>query len=122
MILYDGRGLVLDQVLNNAGSFINDFLAANLPLASSPFCYGSGPDLATFSSGWKAPPAAVFKLNVDASCDVLSGCSGLGVVVRNATRIAMFAAAVPLIFCADVEVAEAKAILTGIQLVAALAG
>ncbi|KAL5792043.1 hypothetical protein ACOSP7_000637 [Xanthoceras sorbifolium] len=109
MILYDGRGLVLDQVLNNAGSFINDFLAANLPLASSPFCYGSGPDLATFSSGWKAPPAAVFKLNVDASCDVLSGCS-------------MFAAAVPLIFCADVEVAEAKAILTGIQLAAALVG
>ncbi|KAL5859345.1 hypothetical protein ACOSQ4_000641 [Xanthoceras sorbifolium] len=55
---------------------------------------------------------------MDASCDVLSGCSGLGVVVRNATGIAVFAAAVPLIFCADVEVAEAKAILIGIQLAA----
>ncbi|KAL5818224.1 hypothetical protein ACOSQ3_022121 [Xanthoceras sorbifolium] len=63
-----------------------------------------------------APPAAVFKLNVDASCDVLSGYSGLGVVVRNAIEIVMFAAAVPLKFCTDVEVAEAKAILAGIQL------
>ncbi|KAL5865275.1 hypothetical protein ACOSQ3_002789 [Xanthoceras sorbifolium] len=98
--------------------FINDFLAANLPSASSPFCSGSGPDLATFSFGWKAPPAAVFKLNVDASCDVLSGCSGLEVAVRNAYGIAVFAAAVPLKFCGDVEVAEAKAILAGIQLAA----
>ncbi|KAL5753552.1 hypothetical protein ACOSP7_021772 [Xanthoceras sorbifolium] len=65
-----------------------------------------------------APPAAFFKLNVDASCDVLSSCSGLGVVVRNATKIVVFAAAIPLKFCADVEVAEAKAILAGIQLAA----
>ncbi|KAL5738403.1 hypothetical protein ACOSP7_031164 [Xanthoceras sorbifolium] len=93
-------------------------LAANLPPASSPFCSGSGPDLTVFSSGWKAPPAAVFKLNVNASCDVLSGCSGLRVVVRNATGIAVFAAAVPLKFYANVEVAEARAILTGIQLAA----
>ncbi|KAL5818285.1 hypothetical protein ACOSQ4_022127 [Xanthoceras sorbifolium] len=103
---------------NDADSFIDDFLAANLPPASSPFCSGSSPDLAAFSSGWKAHPAAVFKLNVDASCDVLSGCSGLGVVVRNATGIVVFATAVPLKFCTDVEVAEAKAILAGIQLAA----
>ncbi|KAL5753818.1 hypothetical protein ACOSP7_022038 [Xanthoceras sorbifolium] len=83
VILHNGRGLVLDQVWNDAGSFI---LAINLPPASSSFCYSSGLDLAIFSSGWKAPPAGVFKLNVDASCDVLSSCSGLGVVVRNATR------------------------------------
>ncbi|KAL5834929.1 hypothetical protein ACOSQ3_014518 [Xanthoceras sorbifolium] len=86
--------------------FTDDFLAANLPPASSPFCSGFGLDLTVFSSGWKAPPAAVFKLNVDASCDV------------NATGIAVFAAAVPLKFCADVEVAEARAILVGIQIVA----
>ncbi|KAH7565738.1 hypothetical protein JRO89_XS08G0009300 [Xanthoceras sorbifolium] len=118
VILHDGRGLVLDQVWNDADSFTDDFLATNLPSASSPFCSGSGPDLSAFSFGWKAPPAAFFKLNVDASCDVLSGCSGLGVVVRNATEIVVFAAAVPLKFCADVEVAEAKAILAGIQLAA----
>ncbi|KAL5794438.1 hypothetical protein ACOSP7_003032 [Xanthoceras sorbifolium] len=98
--------------------FIDDFLAANLPPSSSPFCSGSGPDLAAFSSSWKASPAAVFKLNVDASCNVLSGCSGLGMVVRNATGIVVFAAAVPLKFCADVDVVEAKAILAGIQLTA----
>ncbi|KAL5754888.1 hypothetical protein ACOSP7_023108 [Xanthoceras sorbifolium] len=67
---------------------------------------------------WLAPPAAVFKLNLDASCDMLSGCSALGVVVRNATGLAVFAAVVPLKFCADVEVAEARAILAGIQLAA----
>ncbi|KAL5765268.1 hypothetical protein ACOSQ2_017862 [Xanthoceras sorbifolium] len=83
--------------------FIDDFFAANLPPAFSPFCSGSGPDLAIFSSDWKAPPAAVFKLNVDTSCDMLSSCSGLGVVMRNATGIAVFAAVVPLKFCADVE-------------------
>ncbi|KAL5859973.1 hypothetical protein ACOSQ4_001269 [Xanthoceras sorbifolium] len=64
-----------------------------------------------FKDVWMASLAAVFKLNVDASCDVLSDYSGLGVVVRNATGIAVFAAAVPLKFCADVEVAEARAIL-----------
>ncbi|KAL5738605.1 hypothetical protein ACOSP7_031366 [Xanthoceras sorbifolium] len=47
---------------------------------------------------------------------MLSGCSGLGVVVRNTTGIAVFAADVPLKFCADVEIAEARAILAGIQL------
>ncbi|KAL5784983.1 hypothetical protein ACOSQ2_007375 [Xanthoceras sorbifolium] len=99
-------------------SFIDDFWAANLPPASSPFCSGFGPNLAVFFSGWKAPPAAVFKLNVDASCDVLFGCSGLGVAMRNATGIVVFAAAVPLKFCTDVEVAEARAILAGIQLAA----
>ncbi|KAL5778514.1 hypothetical protein ACOSQ2_009251 [Xanthoceras sorbifolium] len=66
----------------------------------------------------RVPPAAVFKLNVDASCDVLSGCSGLGVVVRNVSGIVVFAAAVPLKFCGDVEVAKARAILAGIQLAA----
>ncbi|KAH7526808.1 hypothetical protein JRO89_XSUnG0053100 [Xanthoceras sorbifolium] len=116
VILHDGRGLVLDQVWNDADSFIDDFLAANLPPASSPFCSSFGPDLAAFSSDWKASPAIVFKLNVDASCDVLSGCSGLGMVVRNATGLAVFAAAVPLKFCTDVEVAYARAILAGIQL------
>ncbi|KAH7544437.1 hypothetical protein JRO89_XS15G0166800 [Xanthoceras sorbifolium] len=82
VILHDGRGLILDQVCNDADSFIDDFLAANLPPASSLFC------------------------------------SDLGVAVRNATRIAVFAAAVPLKLCGDVEVAEARAILTGIQLTA----
>ncbi|KAL5767136.1 hypothetical protein ACOSP7_013710 [Xanthoceras sorbifolium] len=101
---------------NDADSFIDDCLAANLPPASSPFYSGSGPDLAAFSSGWKVPLAAVFKLNVDASCDMLSGCLSLGMVVRNATGIAVFVAVVPLKFRADVEVAEARAILAGIQL------
>ncbi|KAL5823400.1 hypothetical protein ACOSQ4_021300 [Xanthoceras sorbifolium] len=42
----------------------------------------------------------------------------LGVVVRNATGIVVFATVVPLKFYADVQVVEAKAILAGIQLAA----
>ncbi|KAL5823173.1 hypothetical protein ACOSQ4_021073 [Xanthoceras sorbifolium] len=38
--------------------------------------------------------------------------------MRNASGVAVFAAAVPLKFCSDVEVAEARAILAGIQLAA----
>ncbi|KAL5808403.1 hypothetical protein ACOSQ3_029094 [Xanthoceras sorbifolium] len=49
---------------------------------------------------------------------MLSGCSGLGVAVRNASGIAVFTAAVPLKFYSDIEVAEARAILAGIQLAA----
>ncbi|KAL5857273.1 hypothetical protein ACOSQ3_004731 [Xanthoceras sorbifolium] len=101
---------ILDQVWEDAGKFILEFSSANTPSTFSPIVIPT-------THFWTPPPSLCFKLNVDASCDTVKGRVGISVVVRNEKGEAVFAAAVPVRHCGVIEVAEAKAVLTGLQLV-----
>ncbi|XP_062021341.1 uncharacterized protein LOC133737882 [Rosa rugosa] len=103
--------LVLDNVLRLAG----EFWSANAlmkPSPASPSQYPS-PDRLT---SWTPPPFGFSKINVDASWKPPNS-SGIGVVIRNSDRSLVCASSSG---CrrdsSSVEMAEARAILAGINL------
>ncbi|KAL5746540.1 hypothetical protein ACOSP7_027686 [Xanthoceras sorbifolium] len=65
---------------------------------------------------WKPPLGNIFKLNVDAACDKMNQKIGIGLAIRDNNGSIMVAAGLTFRFVFDVELAEALAILEGIQL------
>ncbi|KAL5827457.1 hypothetical protein ACOSQ4_019254 [Xanthoceras sorbifolium] len=64
---------------------------------------------------WFPPPLGIYKINSDAAINSVDFCIGLGFVVRDAEGFVLAAGAQPLQFCVSPLVAEAMAILRGIQ-------
>ncbi|KAL5846637.1 hypothetical protein ACOSQ3_010161 [Xanthoceras sorbifolium] len=67
-------------------------------------------------AGRSAPPAGIFKLNVDATWNKSSGRFGLGIVVRQVRGDVVLAAALSFKGGTDMAVAEARAVLEGLVL------
>ncbi|KAL5732981.1 hypothetical protein ACOSQ2_032673 [Xanthoceras sorbifolium] len=65
---------------------------------------------------WCPPPCHLFKINIDASLDVSTGCSSAGAVIRNHEGLVMACCAQQLGVGFFVLIAESMAILRGLQL------
>jgi ribonuclease HI len=68
------------------------------------------------NASWSPPEKGVVKVNVDAAFCPLSRAAAIGVVARNDNGLVLAALSAPIEPCKDVEEAEAKAILAGLQL------
>ncbi|KAK3194881.1 hypothetical protein Dsin_026191 [Dipteronia sinensis] len=65
---------------------------------------------------WPHPSPGVFKVNCDASIDVKGGRIGFGLVIRDTSGFVMVASSQVIVGNFNAQVAEASAILRGIQL------
>ncbi|KAL5753363.1 hypothetical protein ACOSQ2_023870 [Xanthoceras sorbifolium] len=65
---------------------------------------------------WKAPPSDIIKINTDAAVDLNNSCFGLGIIVRNEEGLVLLSSSLFLQAGFLPEIAEATAILRGIQL------
>jgi ribonuclease HI len=68
------------------------------------------------SSSWTPPPEGTIKINVDAAFHKQSGEAAIGMVARDHQVAVVAALSRPIGSCQDVEEAEARAILAGLQL------
>ncbi|KAM0825040.1 hypothetical protein ACQ4PT_069820 [Festuca glaucescens] len=72
--------------------------------------------LSTEKEIWTPPNEGSVKVNVDAAFSPMSGTAAIGAVARNDQGVVVAALSAPISACNDVEEAEARAILEGLQM------
>ncbi|KAL5768033.1 hypothetical protein ACOSQ2_014816 [Xanthoceras sorbifolium] len=110
-LVHGSKGLAEECFWLKAGFYLNEFM-------QNDFVQNGGISSSHIPANmcWKPPDGHCLKLNVDASVNKAAGKIGIGVVVRDSAGQLVLAAGLSCSFVVDVAVAEAKAILFGVQL------
>ncbi|KAK2644115.1 hypothetical protein Ddye_019310 [Dipteronia dyeriana] len=66
-------------------------------------------------SSWSPPPLGVFKINTDATIDVAKMRTGIGIIARDSSGAVMASSAQMVRVNYELQIAEAIAILRGVQ-------
>ncbi|KAK2649623.1 hypothetical protein Ddye_017112 [Dipteronia dyeriana] len=105
-------GHCLDEVVSWASSYLEDFKSARLVDTSCLVSSSCSNELVT---KWTLSPVDTFKVNVDAAIQADKQLVGVGLIVRQSNGLVLVASAQCFTACFSPLVAEAVAILRGLQ-------